>query len=121
MTGYKSEMDGYDGILFLPNDNPKIPKFDIKFIKYKEDFGSPVEENTNGSKYHVAFFQRGDDGEFVFAGTFESIFSDPIVYVKGLNGSNVYGTIVRKHEKTSVWFKEYVKDLITALVMLKEI
>ena len=38
MTGYKSEMDGYDGILFLPNDNPRIPKFDIKFIKYIKEY-----------------------------------------------------------------------------------
>jgi hypothetical protein len=109
-------MDGYDGFIFLPHDEQE-EGLEFRFIKYTEDFGDPIENNESGDKYHVAFFKRDETGEFFFDETFEAIFSDPMVYVKNLRGMNLFGTIMRKQEKTSEWFKEYLTDLISSVKM----
>jgi hypothetical protein len=118
MPQYKSEMDGYDGFIFLPNGEDGDGQ-EFRYIKYKDDFGPPIEGNEVGAKYHVAFFKRLEDGEFDFDETFEAIFSDPVVYAKGLCGTGTFGTIIRKQEKTSEWFKEYLTDLIFSVKILK--
>ena len=119
MSQYKSEMDGYDGFIFLPHDDEDSQEF--KFLKYKEDFGAPIEGSPAGDKYHVALFRRDDEGDFDFDESFEAIFSDPMVYAKGLCGTNTFVTIVRKQEKTSEWFKEYLTDLIYSVKIMKKI
>ena len=63
--------------------------------------------------------ETDEDGEFNFDDTFEAIFSDPVVYAKGLCGTGTFGTIIRKQEKTSEWFKEYLTDLIFSVKILK--
>lgn len=118
MPQYKSEMDGYDGLIFLPNGEDGDGQ-EFRYIKYKEDFGPPIEGSGAGDKYHVALFSRDKDGEFNFDDTFEAIFSDPVVYAKGLLGTGTFGTIIRKQEKTSEWFKEYLTDLIFSVKILK--
>ena len=118
MSQYKSEMDGYDGLIFLPGDDVENSQ-EFRYIKYKEDFGAPIEGSPAGDKYHVALFSRDEDGEFDFDDTFEAIFSDPVVYAKGLLGSGTFGTIIRKQEKTSEWFKEYLTDLVFSVKILK--
>ena len=118
MSQYKSEMDGYDGLIFLPSSDTEDTQ-EFRYIKYKEDFGAPIEGSEAGDKYHVALFTRGEDGEFDFDDTFEAIFSDPMVYAKGLLGSGTFGTIVRKQEKTTEWFKDYLTDLIYSVKILK--
>lgn len=119
MSQYKSEMDGYDGFIFLP-DGDDSDSQEFRFITYKEDFGAPIECSEAGNKYHVALFRRDKNGDFDFDETFEAIFSDPMVYAKGLLGTNTFGTIVRKQEKTSEWFKEYLTDLIYSVKILKK-
>lgn len=112
MLNHKSEMDGYDGFIFLPHDEDD-EGLEFRFIKYKDNFGPPIENTSIGDKYHVAFFKRDvETGEFSFDETFEAIFADPMVYAKNLAGHNVFGTIMRKQEKTTEWFKDYLNDLI---------
>jgi hypothetical protein len=36
---------------------------------------------------------------------------------ENLAGLNIFGTIMRKQEKTSEWFKDYLKDLIESVKM----
>lgn len=117
MLKHKSEMDGYDGFIFLPHDEDE-DALEFRFIKYKDNFGPPVENTEIGDKYHVAFFKRDrETGEFSFDETFEAIFADPMVYAKNLAGHNVFGTIMRKQEKTTEWFKDYLNDLILGVKM----
>lgn len=109
-------MDGYDGFIFLRDDDDE-DALDFRFVKYKDVFGPPIENNEVGDKYHVAFFKCDEDGEYSFDETFEAIFADPMVYARNLAGLNIFGTIMRKQEKTSEWFKDYLKDLIESVKM----
>lgn len=106
-------MEEYDGFLFLPSEDEdeETDALDFRFIKYKQDMGAPVDGTEVGPKYHVAFFKRDDEGMLHFDESFEAIFSDPMVYAKGFVGQNVFGTIVKKMEKTDDWFKQYIADL----------
>lgn len=117
MQNRKSEMDGYDGFIFLPNDEDD-DALEFRFVKYTGNFGSPIENTDIGDKYHVAFFKRDiETGEFSFDETFEAIFADPMVYARNLAGHNLFGTIMRKQEKTSEWFRDYLTDLTNAIKM----
>lgn len=115
MLKHKSEMDDYDGFIFLPDDDDE-DELEFRFITYKENFGNPIESSEHGDKYHVAFFRRDrETGEYSFDETFEAIFSDPLTYVKNLKGTQVFGTMVRKKEKTTEWFNNYLTDLTKAI------
>lgn len=117
MQNHKSEMDGYDGFIFLRDDEDE-DALDFRFVKYKDVFGPPIENTEVGDKYHVAFFKCDEEtGEYSFDETFEAIFSDPMVYARNLAGLNIFGTIMRKQEKTSEWFKDYLNDLIKSVKM----
>lgn len=117
MRKHKSEMDGYDGFIFLPHDEDE-EELEFRFIKYTSNFGEAIENTEVGDKYHVAFFKRDrETGEFSFDETFEAIFADPMVYAKNLRGVNVFGTIMRKQERTTDWFKEYLTDLTKSIKM----
>ena len=106
-------MDEYDGFLFLPSDDEDedTDALEFRFIKYQQDYGSPIEGNSIGEKYHVAFFTRDKEGQFHFDEEFEAIFGDPIQYAKGFIGQNLFGTMVKKKENTSKWFSEYLTDI----------
>lgn len=114
-------MDEYDGFLFLPSDqeDEETDAIDFRFLKFKQDMGEPIEGNEVGPKYHVAFFRRNDEGELHFDETFEAIFSDPMTYANGFVGQNIFGTIVKKMEKSDEWFKQYIADLILSFSMSK--
>jgi len=114
-----TEMQEYDGFLFLPSDEEEDDEdtLEFRFIKYKQDFGPAVEGNDIGEKYHVAFFKRDEEGKFHFDEEFEAIFSDPMTYAKGLIGYNLFGTIVKKKENTRPWFDEYLTDIKASVTM----
>ena len=118
-----TEMEEYDGFLFLPSDREEDEDTDaieFRFIKYKQDFGAPVEGNDIGEKYHVAFFKRDEDGHFHFDEEFEAIFADPMTYAKGFIGHNLFGTMVKKKERTTEWFKEYLTDIKTSVILANQ-
>lgn len=108
-----TEMEQYDGFLFLPSEDEdeETDSLEFRFIKYKQDFGASVEGSDIGEKYHVAFFTRDEEGHFQFDEEFEAIFSDPMTYAKGFIGHNLFGTMVKKKERTAEWFKEYLTDI----------
>lgn len=109
----------YDGFYFLPGEDDD--ELNLAFFQFKEEFGDaePIETTPVGDKWHVAFFKRGEDGHPEFDDTFEAIFADPAVYVKGLIGANVYGCVLRKTEKSQKWFDEYLNRAKSSVMMLK--
>lgn len=103
----------YDGIYFVPGDEENELK--ISYWSFKdEDMASakPVGNTEIGNMYHVAFFKRNEEGEPTFDDTFEAIFADPSIYVNNLVGVGVYGCMVKKTEKSSEWFDDYLQKTI---------
>ncbi len=103
--------DEYDGFYILPGDDEDDPGgINLAFFKFKEGehMGEPVETSPLGDRYHVAFFQRDVNGDPMFDEQFEAIFADPSVYAQGLVGGGIYGCILRKTEKSSKWWEEYL-------------
>lgn len=117
-----TEMEEYDGFLFLPSEqeDDDTSALEFRFIKYKQDFGPAVEGSAIGEKYHVAFFKRDADGHFHFDEEFEAIFADPMVYAKGFIGQNLFGTMVKKKENTTEWFKEYLTDIKKSVTLANQ-
>jgi hypothetical protein len=118
-----SEANSYDGFYVVPKDATEEDEDDsmeLMFFCFKEDekFGVPIENNEIGFKYHVAFFKERDDGEMILSDCFEAIFADPVVYAKGLLGSKLFGTFIRKTEKSSDWFDDYLKKVVDSVRMV---
>lgn len=96
----------FDGFYFLPGDEEGQVKY--SFFKMNDgNAGNPVETTLVGDKFHIAFFQEDDEGNPIFDEEFEAIFADPYVYVSGLN--DLYGCVLRKTDKSHVWWKEYIE------------
>ena len=92
MQQEKSSTD-YDGIYFLPGDEEG--ELVLSYFDFNDEMagGVPVENTNYGSKYHIAFFQRGEDGKPVFDESFEAILGDPAQYLKNLAGSEIFGCV----------------------------
>lgn len=101
--------DEYDGFYFLPGEEDG--DLNIAYFKFKpgEDFvGKPIEDSPLGGTYHIAFFKKDVNGDPMFDDAFEAVFTDPAVYVKQLIGSELYGCVLRKTEKSTKWWEEYL-------------
>ena len=113
----------YDGFYFLPIEEEDVEGLSYHFFKLKDDYGGgvPIENSTMGDKFHIAFFKRGEDGQPEFDDSFEAIFSDPVVYVNGLFGSEIYGCVCRKTTKSEKWFENYLTRTAKSVIMNKMI
>lgn len=120
MQQEKSSTD-YDGIYFLPGDEEG--ELVLSYFDFNDEMagGVPVENTNFGSKYHIAFFQRGDDGKPVFDDSFEAILGDPAQYLKNLAGSEIFGCVVKKTTKSGKWFENYLKRTNEQIEALKTI
>lgn len=102
----------YDGFYILPGDDEEDPGgINITYFKFTEkEFieAKPIETTTMGDKYHVAFFRKDVNGDPMFDDSFEAIFADPSIYAQGLVGAQIYGCVLRKTEKSTKWWKEYL-------------
>lgn len=110
----------YDGIYFLPGDEEN--ELMISYWSFKDKDlakAKPVDNNQMGDMYHVAFFKRNEKGEPSFDDAFEAIFADPSIYVNNLAGVGVYGCMVKKTEKSSEWFDDYLQRTV-GYVRIKE-
>ena len=110
----------YDGFYFLPGRSD-AESFSIAFFNLKGEFenGKPVNGTDLGHMYHVAFFKRDANGDPAFDDAFEAIFSDPTVYVEGLEGAEIYGCFLRKTDKSDKWFAEYLEKTKGSLLLKK--
>ncbi len=108
MQPEEKESHEYDGIYFLPGqeDNELI----LSYFDFKQEMagGEPIDGNSFGHMYHIAFFKRDEEGNPIFDDSFEAILGDPATYIKNLTGSGVYGCVVKKTEKSSKWFEDYL-------------
>ena len=111
----------YDGIYFLPGDEEG--ELVLSYFNFNDEMagGVPVETTSFGPKYHIAFFQRGDDGKPVFDDSFEAILGDPAQYLKNLAGSEIFGCVVKKTTKSGKWFDNYLKRINEQIEALKTI
>ena len=109
----------YDGIYFLPGDEDD--ELMISFFDFTKEMsgGIPQEGNAIGDKWHIAFFKKDENGEPMFDDAFEAIFGDPATYVNNLAGANVYGCMVRKTDKSSEWFDNYLTKTMQTVTMFK--
>ena len=109
----------YDGLFFTPGEEDD--SLQISFFDLKEEFagGEPVEGTAVGPKYHIAFFKKDEEGNPVFDDAFEAILSDPEVYLKNLTGAGVFGCVIRKTEKSSKWFEDYLKKVFGHITIKK--
>lgn len=105
----KKKSSEYDGIYFLPGDNDD--ELVISFFDFRQDMagGKPIESTQIGYKYHIAFFKRDEKGKPKFDDTFEAILADPAIWISNLAGAGVYGCAVKKTDKSSDWFDDYLK------------
>ena len=108
------KIDEYDGFYFLPPDEEDADYDDLKMVFFTKENKTLDDVSTkmpnNGYWFHVVFVKEDDEGKPKFDSNFEAIFLDPIEYVKGLIGSNLYGVILKKTEKSKEWIDKYIDD-----------
>jgi hypothetical protein len=105
----------YDGFYFMPGEEEGEVRY--SFFKMNDGHaGNPIESTVIGDKFHVAFFQEDEEGNPIFDEDFEAIFSDPYVYVSGL--TDLYGCVLRKTDKSHVWWEEYLERAKTECVKM---
>lgn len=100
----------YDGIYFLPLESKDEEGLVISYFDFKNEMANaePIEGNSLGPKYHIAFFKKGADGTPEFDDSFEAILGDPGKYILNLTGAGVYGCVVKKTTKSTEWFDNYL-------------
>lgn len=113
-----AEMEKYDGFYIVPGDDED--SMQLRFFNLKEEIelGAPVENTELGYKYHVVFFKQKDDEPIELNDCFEAIFADPVTYAKGLLGSNLYGTFLKKTENSGNWFDDYLKKTVDSVKLI---
>lgn len=119
----------YDGIYFLPGEDDNELVISYFNFRYEMAGGKPIESTSVGYKYHIAFFNRDENGSPKFEDAFEAILADPSVWIGNLAGAGVYGCVVKKTDKSSDWFDNYlrktvgydkIKQMIQALKLIAE-
>jgi hypothetical protein len=103
----------YDGFFFLPYTTEEESGLKYEFFRLPKKYGeSPaLLSNSMGDMYHIIFVKESEDGNPEFDDTFCAILADPVTYVNGLVGANIFGCIVRKTEKSTHWVEEYLTEL----------
>ena len=106
-------MEEYDGFFFYPQYDEDIHvdyKIEAFVFNEKKLKSKKIEFTEIGDKYYIAFFKFDKETILKFDEDFEAIFVDPLIYVKNLIGSNLYGCMVRKTSKSGKWFKGFLTD-----------
>lgn len=109
----------WDGFYWTPGDNDN--EINLSFWTLLDEYsdGNPIEGSKIGDMYHVALFKKSEDGSPAFDDTFEAIFADPQVWVKGLIGTEIYGCICRKTDKSQKWFDDYLTSTQKKIMIKK--
>jgi hypothetical protein len=80
----------------------------------------PTEKHPIGNKFLMAFLKFDDENKPVFDETVEAILADPVVYAQNLQGSGLFGCIVRKTPRGEAWFdKHYVQNAYKVIAEAK--
>lgn len=109
----------YDGFYFLPNDDYQ-ESLRFSFFTLKDSIkGTPVGGNEIGDMYHIVMFKTDDDGFPVFDETFDAILGDPQKYVENLLGTEIYGCVLRKTDKSNEWLEDYLTRVMGSVIINK--
>jgi hypothetical protein len=100
-----SDLNDCDGFMFIPGEEENTQEY--RFITLTEDFG----ELEGNNMYHVVYFKQDEEGKFLFDGTVDAVFGDPILYAKNLCGTNVAATFVKKRKYSGKWVESYLKEV----------
>jgi len=100
----------YDGFYFLPDEESDGIRLSFFTFNKKAFKGKPIGGTEIGDMFHIAFFRKNEDGLPEYDDDFEAIFADPVVYIESLVGSNLFGCILRKTEKSGKWWKIFLTD-----------
>jgi hypothetical protein len=114
--------DEYDGFYFLPVEKEDYEhSLGFQFFNLKDEYenGKPIDGNQNGDMYHIAFFGRDDEGQPIFDDAFEAILTEPTVYIENLLGADLYGCVLRKTDKSSDWFDDYLQKTLSKIGITK--
>jgi hypothetical protein len=106
----KEYLEKCDGLTFVPDNDGGT---EIRFMTFHEKLKGEIETSNSGDTwYHVCFLKYDEENDsFEFDESFDAIFIDPLEYIRGLIGTNVYGTMVKKRQDSSEWFKGYLQNL----------
>lgn len=107
----------FDGFHLTPGEGEDEVRFD--FFEFTEDMGEFIEGSKLGHMYHVILFKTEEDSVRI-DDTFEAIFSDPVVYASSLPEANIFGTFVKKREKTQAWVDIFLNMTQMKLESLNE-
>jgi len=110
----------YDGIYFLPGKSDEELSLAYFNLKEEEFKGEPIDTNSIGDMYHIAFFNWIDGSEPIFDGHFEAILADPSIYLRNLIGADVFGCILRKTENSAKWWHDYLIRTKNTCTMISE-
>ena len=112
---YKKEKA--DGIYFLPGDEDCDLVISHWEFKPDSEFsnGKPEGGNDIGNLYQIAFFTKDDEGNPVYNDHFEAIIGDPERYLQGLGGCGLYGCMVKKTDKSVIWFEDYLNKVFASV------
>ena len=109
----------YDGFYFTPHgDEDDGLKFSF-FVLSDEQKGKPIGGNNMGDMYHIVMFKKGDDGLPVYDETFDAILIDPEIYVENLVGTELYGCVLRKTDKSHKWLEDYLTRVMGSVIIKK--
>lgn len=103
----------YDGFYFLPAEEDD--QLELHFFHLKDEYADGVAENKD--LYHIAFFNRDEEGQPKFDGSFEAVIGDPSAYIHNLIGAETYGCMLRKTNKSDKWFENYLTKALQKITI----
>lgn len=112
-----TSVPSFDGFHLTPGENEGEFRFD--FFEFTDDMGNYVGGSKLGHMYHVVLYKTEEDS-IELEDQFEAIFSDPIVYAKSLPEANIFGTFVKKREKTDEWMNVFLFSTRQKITMLND-
>jgi len=104
MLGYLEDIEGFDALFFLPQDDED----EIRIVanKYKNP-GEVVEGNAIGPWWHILLFKCNEEtGAVENLDTFDAIFSDPREYISTLIPCGFYGVVAKKTTTSHVFLDD---------------
>lgn len=107
----------FDGFHLTPGEGEDEVRFD--FFEFTEDMGDLIEGTKLGHMYHVILFKTEEDSVRI-EDSFEAIFADPVVYARSLPEANIFGTFVKKREKTKDWINVFLNMTEMKLQLLNQ-
>jgi len=106
MLGYLEDIEGFDALFFLPQEDED----EIRIVanKYKNP-GEVLEGNAIGPWWHILLFKCNEEtGAVENLDTFDAIFSDPREYISTLIPCGFYGVVAKKTTTSNIFLEDAI-------------